>query len=142
MNIQPLHPDFILPTRGTEHSAGYDIYMPTSGMILEGPDRVTKVPLGFATAIPLGFVALILPRSGVGAKFGVELNNTCGVIDSDYRGEWIANIRTKSEEAFGWAAGEKLLQFILVPVGTFELNVVETLEATQRGAGGFGHTGG
>lgn len=139
MNIQSLHPDFILPARGSDTAGGYDIFMPDAGSTEEGKPMMVK--LGFAAEVPPGHVALLLPRSGAGAKFGVELNNTCGVIDSDYRGEWMATLRTKGGEYFGWAKGERVLQFVIVPVTTPELVVVEQLESTIRGAGGFGSTG-
>ena len=139
MKIQLLRPHVRLPERATPDSAGFDIFMPMPGAV-ESP-FVVKVPLGFATAIPLGYVALLLPRSGVGSKHGLELNNTCGVIDADYRGEWFATLRTKDGERFSWEAGERLLQMILVPVFTPELEVVEQLATTQRGTGGLGSTG-
>lgn len=97
--------------------------------------------LGFAAAVPPGHVALLLPRSGTGAKFGLELNNTCGVIDSDYRGEWKAALRTKAGTDFVWAAGERILQFMVVPVVSPVLELVGKLESTERGAGGFGSSG-
>ncbi|SUA63334.1 Deoxyuridine 5'-triphosphate nucleotidohydrolase [Oligella urethralis] len=143
MKIKPLisTEDFIVPTKGTPESAGFDIYMPEAGHIESG--KTTTVSLGFASDIPPGFVALIFPRSGVGFKHGLELNNTCGVIDSDYRGEWKANLRLKNPTAtFRWEKGERLLQFLLVPIYTIqELVVVDELEGTERGDGGFGSTG-
>lgn len=141
MNIKPIHPDFQLPQRNSAGAGGYDLYMPFAGKVSEGQDGKIKVPLGFAAEVPEGYVALILPRSGVGSKAGLELNNTCGVIDSDYRGEWIATIRTKNGEEYGWAAGERLLQFILVPVHCPELQVVTDLSDTARGTGGLGSSG-
>lgn len=99
------------------------------------------VNLGFASKIPEGYVALLLPRSSAGAKFGISLNNTCGVIDADYRGEWMASLRLRMNEGFNWSAGDRLLQFVIVPVITPKLEVVESLEDTERGGGGFGHSG-
>ena len=139
MKIQLLHPHVRLPERATPDSAGFDIFMPEAGVIEN--TYVTKVPLGFATAIPPGYVALLLPRSGVGSKRGLELNNTCGVIDADYRGEWFATLRVKNGERFSWEAGERLLQMVLVNCLTPELEVVEQLPTTQRGTGGLGSTG-
>lgn len=138
MQIKPLHDAFIMPTKGTDKAGAFDIYMPTAGIangaaVLRG--------LGFAAAVPDGHVALILPRSSTGAKFGLELNNTCGVIDSDYRGEWKAAIRTKSGRVHSWEAGERLLQFVVVPVAQVTLQLVGALEETRRGSGGFGSTG-
>lgn len=131
-------PGFMTPTRGTEGAGGYDIYMPTAGRIEEG--GMTTVDLGFSAEVPRGFVALLLPRSGAGGNFGVELRNTAGVIDSDYRGPWIAKLQTKKGEEFGWAAGDRVIQFVILPVHTPELRIVDQLDATQRSAGGFGST--
>lgn len=140
MNIKKLHPNFKMPTRGTDHAGGYDIYMPERGSMMPGATYGQMVPLGFSAEVPVGYVALLLPRSGAGAKHGVSLNNTVGVIDADYRGEWVACLRLKNGLPHRWEAGERLLQFILVPVATPELNLVEELGTTARGEGGFGST--
>lgn len=140
MNIKKLHPNFKMPTRGTDHAGGYDIYMPEKGSMMPGATYGQMVPLGFSAEVPVGYVALLLPRSGAGAKHGVSLNNTVGVIDADYRGEWVACLRLKNGLPYRWEAGERLLQFILVPVATPELNLVEELGTTARGEGGFGST--
>lgn len=139
MHIQPLHPNFIVPAKGTEFAGAFDLYMPEPGSVSNG--ETLKVALGFAAAIPPDHVAFILPRSGVGAKHGLELNNTCGVIDSDYRGEWFATLRTKSGESYSWNPGDRLLQFLIVPVVTPALVCVPELPSTSRGTGGFGSTG-
>jgi dUTP pyrophosphatase len=141
MKIQKLHPNFQLPVRSTEHSAGYDLFMPEHGHITAG--AVVKVGLGFAAEIPEGWAALLLPRSGVGFKQGLEVNNTVGLIDADYRGEWFAALRTKDGREFAWAKGERLLQFVLVPVGVVRegFEVVESVANTVRGTGGLGSTG-
>lgn len=140
MNMQPLHENFKMPTRATDGSAGYDIYMPEAGMYLPGIEP-EKTPLGFAAAVPGKHVALILPRSGAGFNHAVEINNTCGVIDSDYRGQWFAKVRTKDNQPFQWQQGDRLLQFIIVPVSTPELAIVGSLDNTTRGIGGIGSTG-
>lgn len=139
MRIKPLHFNFNKPTKGTEGAGAYDLYMPVSGSIPE--NGICKVGLGFAAEVPVDHVALILPRSGIGAKYGVELNNTCGVIDSDYRGEWIATLRTKTGEEFFWKAGDRILQFVLVPAISVELEITDELSTTERGSGGFGSSG-
>lgn len=138
MRIQSLHTAFIMPTKGSEQAGAFDIYMPEDGII---NDRPGIFGLGFASEIPAGHVALILPRSSTGAKFGVELNNTCGVIDSDYRGEWKAMLRTKNGESFSWFAGDRILQFLVVPVAQVTLELVDSVSKTDRGAGGFGSSG-
>ena len=142
MNIKSLHPNFKLPTKGSPDSAGYDLYMPEAGKAYSVENTVVR--LGFAAEIPQGYFGMIVPRSGVGFKQGLELNNTCGIIDSDYRGEWCAALRLKGyrNEVFEWEAGARLLQVIFMPVvelGGFTL--VNHLGMTDRGTGGFGSSG-
>lgn len=140
MEIIKLHPDLITPTRGTEGAAGYDLYMPKAGTSVSGNAELQG--LGFAAKVPAGHVALILPRSGAGVKSGIRLGNTCGVIDSDYEGEWKVNVQGRSGDYVQWAAGERLFQFVVVPVSTPELQFVsEFTHSSARGAGGFGSTG-
>ena len=139
MRIKSLHPNFIMPAKSTIGAGAYDIFMPTDG--LASGDNPTFVPLGFAAEVPENHVALLLPRSGCGSKFGVELNNTCGVIDADYRGEWVAAIHTKSGDLFKWHQGDRILQFLIVPVANVELRLVQKLDDTARGNGGFGSSG-
>ena len=139
MRIKALHQNFVLPIKASDKAGAFDIYMPESGAICGHHGKL--VGLGFAAEVPEGHVALILPRSGVGAKHGVELNNTCGVIDSDYRGEWMASLKTKNGSAYRWEAEDRLLQFLVVPVANTTLEEVDELNSTQRGSGGFGHTG-
>jgi dUTP pyrophosphatase len=139
MRIKQLHKALIMPTKGSDYAAAHDIYMPEAGRT-HGISSI-MVPLGFSAAVPAGYVALLLPRSGIGASKGVELNNTCGVIDSDYRGEWKAAIRTKDGMPYSWAAGERLLQFLVIPVLSVNLELVDELPDTERGSGGFGSTG-
>jgi dUTP pyrophosphatase len=141
MRITPLHASFIMPSKSTEFAGAIDLYMPEAG-VANGESKL--VGLGFAAAIPFGHVGLLLPRSGVGAKFGVELNNTCGVIDADYRGEWMAALKTKSGIPYSWKAGDRLLQCVVVPVLSVQLELVDSIEAlgiTGRGAGGYGSSG-
>ena len=139
MRITSIHKGFIMPIKGSNGAGAFDIYMPIAG-IANGSSQL--IGLGFAAAVPPGHVALLLPRSSTGAKYGVELNNSCGVIDSDYRGEWKAAIRTKSGIPFAWEAGDRVLQFLLVPVNCTEvLELVDELDATDRGTGGFGSSG-
>lgn len=138
MRIKPLHNNFIMPKKSTQGAGAFDIFMPENGCA----DRTTRLyGLGFSAAVPEGYVALIFPRSGVGAKHGVELNNTCGVIDSDYRGEWKAAIRTKNVLPYFWVTGDRVLQFLVVPVADVQLELVGELDTTERGIEGFGSSG-
>ena len=139
MRIKPHCADFKLPTKGTKGAGAFDIYMPESGAISGSVPR--KIHLGFSAEIPEGHVAILLPRSGAGANFGVELNNTVGILDSDYRGEWMASMRTKNEHYFSWERNERILQFMIVPIANVELELCYELSETERGAGGFGSSG-
>lgn len=142
MKVLAMHPNFIMPARSTELAGGYDIFMPTGGHITYGTNEGVMTPLGFTAEVPEGHVALLLPRSGVGIRHGLSLNNTCGVIDADYRGEWMASLRVHNPgTTIAWGAGDRLLQFLLVPVATPTLvEETEGLSYTAR-VGGFGSTG-
>lgn len=139
MRVQSLHEGFIMPTKGTDKAGAFDIYMPEDGRVCEL--FPSTVRLGFATEVPAGNVALLLPRSGVGCRYGLELLNTVGVIDADYRGEWLAVLKTKCSIPFSWKAGERILQFLIVPVIDVTLELSDTLDSTTRGTGGFGSSG-
>lgn len=138
MRIQATHPNFKLPTKGSDQAGAFDVYMPESGC-LTGDNQL--IDLGFAAEVPQGHVALLLPRSSAGAKFGVELNNTCGVIDSDYRGNWKAALKTKNGAPYHYLSGDRLVQFLVVPIANVTLEQVDSLTETTRGTGGFGSTG-
>lgn len=137
--IKPLHPAFKQPKQATDGSAGFDLYMPEPGSIPVG-GKVT-VGLGFATAIPEGYVGIIAPRSGVGSKKTLEVANTVGIIDHDYRGEWMATLRIKDGKPYIWEAGDRLLQLVLLPVPKMRMALVDELDDTVRGHGGLGSTG-
>ena len=138
MRIKQIHPAFIMPTKGSSNAAGWDLYMPEDGWVGSTP---AAIKLGFSTAIPENHVGLILPRSSAGSN-GLRLANTMGVIDSDYRGEWIAKIQCDpAKGTYQWKAGERILQLVILPVSRHELMLVEDLDDTDRGAGGFGSSG-
>lgn len=139
MRIKPLHPNFMMPVKATSGSGAFDTYMPRAGYV--SGNQVKMIGLGFAAEVPKDHVALLMPRSSVGAKHGLELNNTVGVIDSDYRGEWKVALRTKSGAPFHWADDERLIQFLIVPVANVQLELADELDDTDRGTGGFGSTG-
>lgn len=127
-----------MPTKASDKAGAFDIFMPEAGKASESSQLIG---LGFAAAVPDGYVGLLLPRSSTGAKFGLELNNTCGVIDSDYRGEWKAALKTKSDALFSWSQGDRILQFMIVPIANVTLELVDSLDTTARGTSGFGSTG-
>lgn len=142
MNIKPLVKDFIKPEYKSNSSGGMDIYFQEDIELKVGKDNV--VNLGFSAEVPEGYVALILPRSSTGMK-GLQLRNTVGVIDSDYRGEWIAHITYDDINTWGhtreFKRGERALQALIVPVKQETINIVDELSVTNRGNGGFGSTG-
>ena len=127
-----------MPTKGSSEAAAFDLYMPEAGTAT----KISKLfPLGFAAAVPQGYVALLIPRSSIGAKYGLELNNTVEVIDSDYRGEWMAALRIKNCQPYSWNQGDRILQCLIVPALSISFELVEELPSTDRGHGGFGSTG-
>lgn len=134
MKIQLLTKTAKLPTRATDGSAGFDVYV---DQIQREKDHEVLF-LGFASSIPEGFAALLMPRSGLGSRYGWGLRNTIGLIDSDYRGEWM--IKADYAPGLNIKEGDRIAQFILVPVSTPDLEVVAKLDNTYRGEGGFGST--
>lgn len=142
MRIKPHHPNFKVPTKGSSAAGAYDLYMPEGGTLYPG-DSVQVFDLGFSAQLPDNHVGLILPRSGKGAKYGLDLNNTCGVIDADYRGPWLAYLRMKTSATrpLNWLVGERLLQVLVVPVTEVDIEIVDELPETDRGEGGFGSSG-
>lgn len=140
IKIKRIHPELKLPTRGSDGAAGLDIYLPEDLIIYSGKSEHVK--LGFATELPKGYCALIVPRSSVGSKSGLSLRNTLGVIDSDYRGEWQARLAVDQEQrSYRGFAGDRILQAIIVKHENLSIVEVDELSDTQRGAGGFGSTG-
>lgn len=143
MKIKPLVENFLKPEFKTSGSAGMDIYLQSDTTLVVGKDNV--INLGFSGAVPEGYVALLVPRSGTGIK-GIGLRNTVGVIDSDYRGEWIAHvvIDEQGNNSFGdelaYKRGDRLIQCLLVPYLNETIELVDELDSTERGTGGFGST--
>lgn len=128
-----------LPAYATEHAAGMDV-VAAEDVILR-PGWRHAVATGFAIAIPHGYEVQVRPRSGLALKHGITCLNTPGTIDSDYRGEVkviLANLGTATVEI---ARGERIAQLVPAAVLRADFNVVEELDATPRGAGGFGSTG-
>ena len=122
-----------LPSYATEGSAGLDLRA-----MLEAP--LTLAP-GQTELLPTGLAAMILPRSGMGHKHGIVLGNLVGLIDSDYQGQLMVSCWNRGNSAFTINPGERIAQLVLVPVLQAQLQIVEEFDDSQRGAGGFGHTG-
>lgn len=126
-----------LPQHSKPGDAGLDLRSTVSEVIV--PGTVVSLPTGWACAIPDGYVGLVCPRSGLAAKYGVQVVNSPGVIDSGYRGE--IRVLLISEDVFTVYTGDRIAQLLVVPVVQVEGHEFETLDETERGDGGFGHTG-
>lgn len=131
-----------LPHYATEGSAGLDLRAMLEGPLTLEPGATTLIPTGLAIHIAdPGLAALILPRSGLGHKHGIVLGNLVGLIDSDYQGQLMVSCWNRGTDPFTMEPGERIAQLVLVPVLQVRLEVVESFDDSQRGAGGFGHTG-
>lgn len=131
-----------MPTYATSGSAGLDLRACVNEKTVIEPGQTVLVKTGLAIYIEdTNFAGLILPRSGLGHKHGIVLGNLVGLIDSDYQGELMVSVWNRSQTAFTLQPGERLAQYVLVPVIQAQFDIVNEFEATERGAGGFGHTG-
>ncbi|GGH90790.1 dUTP diphosphatase [Pseudomonas fluvialis] len=133
---------FPLPSYATPGSAGLDLRAMLQEDLTLQPGETVLIPTGLAIHIAdPGLAALILPRSGLGHKHGIVLGNLVGLIDSDYQGELMVSCWNRGQAAFTLAVGERLAQLVLVPVVQAHFELVEQFDDSQRGAGGFGHSG-
>lgn len=131
-----------LPSYATAGSAGLDLRACLDEAIDIEPGQTVLVKTGMAIYIhDVNFAGLILPRSGLGHKHGIVLGNLVGLIDSDYQGELMVSVWNRGQSTFRLEPGERLAQYVLVPVVQAEFEQVAEFEETLRGAGGFGHTG-
>lgn len=141
MNFQKLRPDAKTPTYGSKDAAGADLYVCSAEPIAIGPGETVKLNTGIAVAIPKGYVGLIFARSSMGIKRGLVPANMVGVIDADYRGEICVFLLNHSRETQIVAPYERIAQMAIMPVMQAAFQETESLEETDRGAGGFGSTG-
>ncbi len=133
---------FPLPSYATEGSAGLDLRASPDDAITLDPGNTVLVPTGLAIHIgDPSLAAVILPRSGLGHKHGVVLGNLVGLIDSDYQGQLMVSVWNRGQQTFVIEPGERLAQLVFVPVVQAEFNLVTDFAESERGAGGFGHTG-
>ena len=134
--------DFPLPEYATPGSAGLDLRACLDGPLLLAPGQTELVPTGLAIHIDdPGLAAVLLPRSGLGHKHGIVLGNLVGLIDSDYQGQVFVSAWNRSAQPFTVEPGERIAQMVIVPVVRARFEVVEDFSASERGAGGFGHSG-
>ena len=133
---------FPLPQYATPGSAGLDLRAMLQQDLLLEPGQTVLIPTGLSIYIAdPGLAALILPRSGLGHKHGIVLGNLVGLIDSDYQGELMVSCWNRGSSAFNIAVGERLAQLVLVPVVQAHFELVSEFDESQRGSGGFGHSG-
>ena len=141
MRFKRLYDDAVLPFAATEGSAALDISAYTFQEVVEiAPNEWEMIKTGLAAEIPEGHFGLLCPRSGLG-KQGITLANTFGIIDSDYRGEISIMVKNNNDYPFLVNHGMRVAQLLIVPYFSPSINVVEELEETVRGTGGFGSTG-
>jgi dUTP pyrophosphatase len=134
--------DYPLPEYATDGSAGLDLRAMLDDPLDLGPGQCELIPTGIAIHIGApGVGALILPRSGLGHKHGIVLGNLVGLIDSDYQGQVFVSCWNRGQEHFRVGVGERIAQLVLVPVLRARFEVVDAFTETDRGVGGFGHTG-
>ena len=130
-----------LPAYETPQSAGMDIRANLDAPIVLKPMQRVLVPTGLFIELPVGYEAQLRPRSGLALKKGITLLNTPGTIDADYRGEIGVILINLSEQDFTIADGERICQMVVAPHSRVDWNEVDVLTESERGAGGFGHTG-
>lgn len=130
-----------LPQHMTEGASGIDLLAACQEPITLQPGERVLIPTGIIIALPKNLEAQIRPRSGLAIKHGITLLNTPGTIDSDYRGEIQVIVINHAKETFTVTRGMRIAQMVLAEVVKAKLEVVDNLDETRRGAGGFGHTG-
>lgn len=131
-----------LPQHATAGAAGVDLRACIDAPVELQPGDTVLVKTGISVYIAdPHFAGLILPRSGLGHKHGIVLGNLVGLIDSDYQGELMVSVWNRGKDAFTLQPGERMAQYVLVPVVQTQFEVVQEFEESERGAGGFGHTG-
>jgi dUTP pyrophosphatase len=135
----PGNTDLPLPTYATAGAAGFDLRAAASLSL--APGQFAMVPTGFAMAIPAGLEMQVRPRSGLAAKHGVTVLNTPGTVDSDYRGEVAVILINHGSSSFAINRGDRIAQGVIAAAIQVPLVEVDSLDATSRGAGGFGSTG-
>ena len=141
LKIKKINSNAIIPQFMTKHSAGMDIYTCIEHTVTIKPMERVLIPTGIAVSIPKGYELQIRPRSGLAIKYGITLLNTPGTIDSDYRGEIKIILINLSNENFIVNHGDRIAQMVLNKVEKINFELVDNLDETDRGTGGFGSTG-
>ena len=134
--------EFPLPAYATDGAAGMDLRAMLDEKTTISPGETILIPTGIAIHVAdPAYAAVILPRSGLGHKHGIVLGNLVGLIDSDYQGGLFVSCWNRGESDFCIEVGERIAQLVIIPVAQVEFDVVDEFEASERAAGGFGHSG-
>lgn len=141
INLKKVNENAVIPTRGSEFAAGYDLYACIDENIVVKAGETVKVPTGIAVEIPEGYAGLVYARSGLATKKGLAPANKVGVVDADYRGEILVFIHNHSNNDAVIEVKERIAQLVVTPFLSVEFNEVSELSETVRGEGGFGSTG-
>ena len=141
VNIKKLDNNAVIPTYGTPYSAGADLYACMEEPIIIPPGETVLIKTGIALEVPIGYAGLIYARSGLASKKGLAPANKVGVVDSDYRGEVMVALHNHSLIQAKVEPKERIAQFVITPYIAADFQLVDQLEDTRRGTGGFGSTG-
>ena len=141
VNIKKLNQNAIIPSYGTEYSAGADLYACLNELVTINPGETAFIKTGLSIEIPAGYAGLVYARSGLSCKQGLAPANKVGVIDADYRGEIMVALHNHSGEAKTVGYGDRIAQLVITPFLTANFIEADELSATVRGGGGFGSTG-
>jgi dUTP pyrophosphatase len=141
ITVEPEAEGLPLPRYETELSAGMDLRAAIDEDYTIGPGQRCLLTTGLRLAIPPGYEAQVRPRSGLAIKHGITVANAPGTIDADYRGTVQVGLVNQSQEPFTIRRGDRIAQLIIAPVVRAQWQVTEKLDETERGSGGFGHTG-
>ena len=141
INIKKLNENAKVPTFGSQFAAGFDLYACNTEPITIAAGETVLIHTGLAMEIPVGYGGFVYARSGLATKKGLAPANKVGVIDADYRGEIMVALHNQSKVSQEVAVGERIAQMVIAPFLKVDFNEVAELEATDRGAGGFGSTG-
>ena len=141
IRVKKLRSDAILPTYGSHEAAGADLYACIDSEITIAPGKTEFIATGLSMELPKGHAGLICARSGLACKRGLAPANKVGVIDSDYRGEFIVALHNHGDKPQTVLPGDRVAQLLIVPVLTPNYELCDELSDTERAAGGFGSTG-
>lgn len=141
IKVKKVRENAIIPTKGSEYSAGMDLYACVGNPTIITPHSTVKIPTGLSIELPHGYFGAIFARSGLATNSGLRPSNCVGVCDEDYRGEYIVALHNDTDVPQTINSMERIAQLVIMPYLPFEFEEVDYLSDTERGVGGFGSTG-